>query len=112
MKLKLNTVTETQQNQAYKQLTLPIKLGGSGLTVMSEIMHSAYVSSVAHSHEFAAKTPTELYSIANINQPLSSQFISHVDNCITETKKVIPNSVAQELLPTSASNFRQFGLFK
>ena len=48
LKLKLNTLSNTEQQlEAYNQLTLPIKLGGSGLTVMSDIMHTAYISSVS-----------------------------------------------------------------
>jgi hypothetical protein len=49
LKLKLNTLPDVeQQSDAYNQLTLPIRLGGSGLTVMSDIMHTAYISSVIY----------------------------------------------------------------
>ena len=64
MKLKLNIIPSEQQFSAYNQLSLSIRLGGSGLTVMNDIKHSAYISSLAHSYEFVAKTQTkeELYS--------------------------------------------------
>jgi hypothetical protein len=113
LKLKLNILPDVeQQSDAYNQLTLPIRLGGSGLTVMSDIMHTAYIASVAHSHEFDAKSPAELYTIANAKQSLSKQLYDQINTCIDEIKLQIPAATAKELLPKNASHFRQFGLYR
>jgi hypothetical protein len=71
IKLDLYILSDEQQFQAYNQLNLPIRFGGSGLTVMNDIKHSAYISSVAHSFEFAAKSPAKNL-IISISEELDS----------------------------------------
>src|SRR3954466_12552737 len=98
LKLNLNPLTSEQQYEAYNQLTLPIRLGGSGFTVMNDIKHAAYIASVAHSHEFVAKTPTkELYTIVNTSSSIQLQ--SQINNSLQEIKQQICNSKAEQLLP-------------
>jgi hypothetical protein len=81
--------------------------------VISCIQHIyLLIAIVAHAHEFEAKFPAELYSIANARQSLSTQLYEQINTCINETKLQVPASTAKGLLPKNASQFKQFGLYR
>ena len=109
-KLKWNTLSPPQQQAAWAQMQLPMRLGGIGLTSTTNILHASYLASLIRSHEWSYTKNQTSFDTADKNTMLSPKLSDQIDKCISKIQDQIPNTKCLTSLPNNVKDFKNLNM--